>query len=163
MSTHTEISHGHAGAHEAAHDHGGPAVYVKTLLALLVLTGITVAAAGIDFGSGNVVIALVIATIKASLVVLFFMHLRWDKPVNAIIAMAGFLFLGIFLLFCLLDFDSRNNPLPRNLRAIPGQPLAPGTAPQSLTVAQPEAPAGAGAPAAPGAAAPAAGKEAEKK
>ena len=147
MSTHTEPTHAHA----ETHDHGGTAIYAKTLIALLILTAITVVAAGIDFGSGNVVIALTIATIKASLVVLFFMHLRWDKPVNAIIAMAGFLFLGIFLMFCLLDFDSRNNPLPRNLKAIPGQPLAPGTAPQSLTVAQPEQPA-AGAAAAPGAA-----------
>ena len=42
------------------------------------------------------------------------MHLRWEKPVNALIAMAGFLFLGIFM-FCLLDFDSRNYFLPENL------------------------------------------------
>ena len=44
-------------------------------------------------------IALFIATIKAILVALFFMHLLYDKPVNAIIAVAGFLFLGIFLMF----------------------------------------------------------------
>ncbi len=166
MSTDTKTTPGHGAADVHEHDHGGTAVYAKTLVALLILTAITVAAAGINFGSGNVVIALTIATIKASLVVLFFMHLRWDKPVNAIIAMAGFLFLGIFLMFCLLDFDSRNNPLPRNLRAIPGQPLAPGTAPQSLTVPQPEAapgtPAAAGAPAA-GGAAPAAAPEGDKK
>jgi hypothetical protein len=58
------------------------------------------------------------------------MHLMWDRPVNRIIAMAGFLFLGIFLMFTLLDFDSRNNYLPANLRPVPGMPLAPGTAPQ---------------------------------
>jgi cytochrome c oxidase subunit 4 len=114
-------------AHE--HDHGGTAVYAKTLIGLLILTAITVAAAGFDFGQGNVVIALVIATVKASLVVLFFMHLRWDKPVNAIIAMAGFLFLGIFLMFCLIDFDARNNFLPSNLHSTADMPLAPGTAP----------------------------------
>ena len=96
MSTHTDVtshSHGgssHGGAHAAEHEHGGPALYTKTLLALLVLTGITVGAAYIDLGSGNVVVALIIATIKASLVALFFMHLRWEKPVNAIIAVAGF-------------------------------------------------------------------------
>ena len=114
---------------EHEHDHGGTAVYAKTLIGLLILTAITVAAASFDFGQGNVVIALVIATIKASLVVLFFMHLRWDKPVNAIIAMAGFLFLGIFLMFCLIDFDSRNNYLPSNLHPVADMPLAPGTAP----------------------------------
>jgi len=124
MSTHTPTTDHHTEAHE----HGGPAIYTKTLLALLVLTAITVLAAGFDFGQGNVVIALFIATIKASLVVLFFMGLRWDKPVNAIIALAGFLFLGIFLLFCLLDFDARNNPFPSNLHPTT-VPIAPGTAP----------------------------------
>ena len=118
-----------APAHGHEHDHGGVGVYAKTLIGLLVLTAITVAAASFDFGQGNVVIALVIATVKASLVVLFFMHLRWDKPVNAIIAMAGFLFLGIFLMFCLIDFDSRNNYLPSNLHPVADMPLAPGTAP----------------------------------
>lgn len=116
-------------AHEHEHDHGGTGVYAKTLVGLLILTAITVAAASFDFGQGNVVIALFVATIKASLVVLFFMHLKWDKPVNAIIAMAGFLFLGIFLMFCLIDFDSRNNYLPSNLHPVADMPLAPGTAP----------------------------------
>jgi len=118
-----------AHAHEHEHDHGGTGVYAKTLIGLLILTAITVAAASFDFGQGNVVIALFVATIKASLVVLFFMHLRWDKPVNAIIAMAGFLFLGVFIMFCLLDFNARNNYLPSNLHPVPDMPLAPGTAP----------------------------------
>src|ERR1700759_4412020 len=108
MSTHTEHAHGEHDHHESA------GIYVKTLLALLFLTIVTVGASYIDFGPGNVVIALFIATIKASLVALFFMHLRWDKPVNAIIAVAGFLFLGIFLMFDLIDFDSRNNLQPVN-------------------------------------------------
>ena len=61
------------------------------------------------------VIALFIATMKAILVALFFMHLIWDKPVNAIIAVAGFLFLGIFLMFDFLDVTSRVNFQPNNL------------------------------------------------
>ena len=105
MSSHTDSTHAH----------GGPTVYTRNLVALLILTAITVGAAFIDFGSGNVVIALSIASVKAVLVALFFMHLRWDKPVNAIICMAGFLFLGIFLMFDLLDFTSRRDPLPRNM------------------------------------------------
>lgn len=105
---HTQQQHEHTGGH------GHEGVYLKTLIALLCLTILTVAAAYVDFGSGNIVIALTIATIKASLVALFFMHLRWDKPVNAIIAMAGFLFLGIFLMFCLIDFDSRDGLRPVN-------------------------------------------------
>ena len=106
-----------------------------------------VAAAYVNLGAGNVVVALVIATIKASLVVLFFMHLRWDKPVNGIIAMAGFLFLGIFLMFDLLDYDSRNNFMPQNLHLNPDMPLAPGTAPAGVRPVLPALPA---APAAEG-------------
>jgi cytochrome c oxidase subunit 4 len=113
MSTHTESVHEHT---EAGHGHGGAAIYLKTLVVLFILTAITVGAAYIDFGAGNVVIALFIATIKATLVALIFMHLLYEKPVNAVIACAGFLFLGIFLLFCLLDFDARVNLQPFNLK-----------------------------------------------
>jgi cytochrome c oxidase subunit 4 len=107
------------------------AVYLKTLIALLILTGITVGASYIHFGSGaaNVVVALTIATIKGTLVALFFMHLLHDKPVNGLIAAAGFIFLGLFLMFTLLDFDSRQNYQPRNLpTAIAPPPAAPAAA-----------------------------------
>jgi cytochrome c oxidase subunit 4 len=146
MSTHTETTHNHAAGE---HEHGGTAVNVKTLIGLLILTGITIGASYIDLGSGNVVVALIIATIKASLVVLFFMHLRWDKPVYGIVAMAGFLFLGIFLMFDLIDQETRNYYLPQNLHRTE-VPLTPGTAPPSLTEILPEAPdaaAAAGTPA----------------
>ncbi|MGH9593894.1 MAG: hypothetical protein ACRD5L_12445, partial [Bryobacteraceae bacterium] len=49
---------------------------------------------------------------------LFFMHLAWDKPVNAIIAVAGFLFLGIFLMFDFLDVGTRVNLQPHNMKAM---------------------------------------------
>jgi cytochrome c oxidase subunit IV len=113
-----------------AHTHeDGAGVYVKTLVALLILTAITVGASYIDFGSGNIVIALFIATIKASIVALFFMHLRHEKPVNSIIALAGFLFLGIFLMFCFMDQDTRRDPKPYNMPP-PALNLPPGvTAP----------------------------------
>src|SRR5580692_12835846 len=109
MSTQTQTHDGHAphGADDA-HEHGGVAVYTRTLVALLILTAVTVGAAYINLGAGNIVIALFIATIKAILVALFFMHLRWDKPMNGLIAVAGFVFLGIFIGFSLLDFESRN-------------------------------------------------------
>ena len=96
---------------------------------MLILTAITVGASYINFGSGNVVIALAIATVKAILVGLFFMHLLHDKPVNAVIAVAGFMFLGIFLMFDFIDVDSRTNPQPTNLHAPHGRrsraPAAP--------------------------------------
>jgi cytochrome c oxidase subunit IV len=95
--------------------------YILTLATLLFLTIVTVGASYIQFGSGtaNIVIALTIATIKATFVALFFMHLLHDKPVNAVIAVAGFLFLGIFLLFVMLDLGARRDATPQNLKAPP--------------------------------------------
>lgn len=98
------------------HAHGGPIIYTANLVALLILTAITVGASYIDFGPANVVVALAIATVKATLVGLFFMHLLWDKPTNAIIAVSGFLFLGIFLTFTLLDLSNRMDPTPRTTK-----------------------------------------------
>ena len=117
MSTHTEdlTPPDHK---DAEHGHNAAATYLKTLVALLFLTMVTVGAAYIDFGAGNVVIALTIATIKALIVAMIFMHLRYEKPVNAVIAGAGFMFLGLFLMFCLIDFDSREPLQPRNLKPV---------------------------------------------
>lgn len=146
MSTETASTHD---AH-AEHSHGGAALYARTLIALLFLTVVTIAASYVDFGSGNVVIALLIATMKATLVALFFMHLRYEKKVNAVIACAGFLFLGIFLTFCFIDVGARRDPNP--LVPLPTS-YAPPVGPGGPAAAAPAA-------AAPPAAAPAA---AEKK
>jgi cytochrome c oxidase subunit 4 len=96
-----------AKAHETS-----PKTYVKVLLTLMMLTVTTVLAASFDFGSANVVIALVIATIKASLVAMFFMHLLHDKPINSIILVSGLVFLSIFLMLTLLDADTRPDIQP---------------------------------------------------
>jgi cytochrome c oxidase subunit 4 len=81
--------------------------YRKVLGALLALTVITVLAAGVNFGAMNAVIALAIATLKATLVALFFMHLRHDKPMNAVIFVAGVGILAIFLMLTYLDQGER--------------------------------------------------------
>ena len=83
--------------------------YALVLAALLLLTAITVAAAGIHFESPaiNVVVALGIATLKASLVALFFMHLRHDRPMNGLIFMIGLVLLGAFLMLSLIDVETR--------------------------------------------------------
>ena len=107
--------------------------YAVTLVSLLILTAITVGASYVQFGSSsaNVVIALTIATIKAIIVALFFMHLLYDKPVNAVAAVAGFLFLGILLLFTLLDIGTRDGLQPQNLKApAPAAAAAPAAAPK---------------------------------
>ena len=119
-----------ANAHE--HQvHGGPKLYLIVLGVLLVLTAITVAASRINFGSNmtNVIIAMFIASIKGTLVALFFMHLRWDKPMNAIIFSSSLFFLGLFLITCYTDVISRPPVEPTNLR--PPQPITLGVGTQT--------------------------------
>ena len=91
------------------------------LVMLLVLTGITVAAAGVNFGtpSVNVVVALAIASVKASLVALYFMHLRHENPLNAIIFVTALAMLAILLIFSLIDVDTRAVVRPADLRSPP--------------------------------------------
>ena len=55
-----------------------PRVYVAVFLALLVLTAATIAAAYMDLGPLNLPVALAIASVKGTLVVLYFMHVRWN-------------------------------------------------------------------------------------
>ncbi|MHC5005586.1 MAG: cytochrome C oxidase subunit IV family protein, partial [Planctomycetota bacterium] len=76
---------------------------VATGLALLVLTVVTVWIAQFHFGAANIFVALAIAVLKASLVVLFFMHLRWDRPFNSFIFIASIAFVALFIAFALTD------------------------------------------------------------
>lgn len=93
-----------------------PAIYSKILGALVALTVVTVLAAGVNFGAGNVVIALGIASLKASLVALFFMHLRHDKPMSAIIFVTGLAMLAIFLGITVIDTEARDRIRPSHTR-----------------------------------------------
>jgi cytochrome c oxidase subunit 4 len=108
------------------HQHGGPKVYAAVLTALLVLTAITVTASYIDFGSPavNVVIALAIASIKASLVALYFMHLRYDKPLLSVIFVGGLFFLGLLLMLTMIDAGSRDSVPYWNSKPPAGGPAA---------------------------------------
>jgi cytochrome c oxidase subunit IV len=124
MSAHTESlpeAHAHATGHADAHDHdkNAPKVYLGVLVTLLILTFVTVGASYINFGAFNVIVAILIATIKASLVALFFMHLLHDKPINAIILVSAFAFFGLFLIACFHDTNSRHDVEPANLKAAP--------------------------------------------
>jgi cytochrome c oxidase subunit 4 len=70
---------------------------------LMVLTVVTVAATWVDLGRLNLLLAMVIATVKASLVALFFMHLRWDKPFNAVVFIGSLFFVMLLVVLALLD------------------------------------------------------------
>ncbi len=78
-------------------------------LALLVLTGVTVWVAGIDFGRLNFTIALLIAVVKASLVGLVFMGLKYDRKENGLIFVTSFLFLAIFIALTATDLLFRGD------------------------------------------------------
>ena len=72
-------------------------------IALLVGTWLTVSATYVDLGALNIWIGLAIATTKAVLVALYYMHLRWDKPFNGFVFLASLLFLAIFLGLAMMD------------------------------------------------------------
>ena len=74
---------------------------------LMILTLVTTWAGLVDLGRLNVVVALAIAVIKASLVVLFFMHIYWSAKLNRVVVVAGFAWLGLLLWLTLTDFISR--------------------------------------------------------
>jgi len=71
--------------------------------ALLVFTWLTVAATAIDLGRLNIWIALAIAAIKATLVALYFMHLRYDRPLNGVIFLFAIFFVMLFVGLVLMD------------------------------------------------------------
>jgi cytochrome c oxidase subunit 4 len=97
----TRDSHG---IEESRLSHVLPAsVLLGVFGALMVLTAITVAVSYVDLGEVNLIVALAVATLKATLVALYFMHLRYDKPFNAIIFVIGVAFLGLFLTITMLD------------------------------------------------------------
>ena len=80
---------------------------VKLLLivwvALMIGTWLTVSASNIDLGFLNIWVGLAIATAKALLVGLYYMHLRWDKPFNSFLFLGTFFFLFLFIGFAMMD------------------------------------------------------------
>ncbi len=71
--------------------------------ALLLLTCVTVGITWIDLGGLNVAAALAIALVKAFLVALYFMHLRWDRPFNGLILIFSLALVALFIGLSLLD------------------------------------------------------------
>ncbi len=95
-------------AHEehATHSQG---FYLAIGVGLLVLTATTVGAAFVNLGPFNPIIALLIATIKALLVVLFFMHVKGaSEKLTGAVVVSGFFFLAILLTLSLADYLTRS-------------------------------------------------------
>ena len=95
-------SHGHSSDHVVS-----IRLYVVVFTALLVLTAITVWTARHDFGALNTPVAMGIAVVKALLVILFFMHVKYGSRMTKLIVGVAFFFLGIMLTLTLSDYLSR--------------------------------------------------------
>ncbi|MCR4418469.1 MAG: cytochrome C oxidase subunit IV family protein [Ignavibacteria bacterium] len=89
-----------------SHNHiVGYGTYIFVWLTLIALTALTVTAASFDLGNFSIVVALVIASIKGLLVLLVFMHLRFDDRMFRIFVFVAFLTLTIFLVLTFSDYS----------------------------------------------------------
>lgn len=87
--------------------------YLLVWGSLMVLTGITVAVSLVDFGSANLFVAILIASVKAALVALYFMHLRHDNKFNLVILVTSLLFVALFLFPTVTEVMTRGDLDPR--------------------------------------------------
>jgi cytochrome c oxidase subunit 4 len=88
--------------------------------ALIVLTLATVGQSYVDLGKLNLLAVIVIASLKASLVVAFFMHLRWDNKFNALIFISCIFFIGVFFTYTMNDTERRGElDADQNVKVLP--------------------------------------------
>jgi cytochrome c oxidase subunit 4 len=95
-------------------DHVSPvSLYITIFLALMVLTVVTVGAAFVNLGSFNFPVAMLIAVFKASLVVWYFMHVKYQSHMTKLAIAMGLFFLAILLGETMVDYASKNfTPMP---------------------------------------------------
>jgi cytochrome c oxidase subunit 4 len=125
-------SHDHVDDHQPHHDDHGlahvaaPKVLLGTLGALMFLTVITVTATKIDLGPAyNLALAMAIAVVKATLVVLFFMHLRYDKLFHSVLVVGGILAAALFVGFALMDSGQYQSSIIWDPSNPPPPPMGP--------------------------------------
>jgi cytochrome c oxidase subunit 4 len=112
----------------------GHVVPVKTYFlvfsTLLALTALTTGVAYVDLGQWNTIAALIIASCKATMVLLFFMHLRWSPRLMRVVVLSSLLWLAILISLTTTDFFSRDwTPVPESwessLLRLPNLPAPP--------------------------------------
>jgi len=82
-------------------------LYLTIFGALMVLTGVTVGAAYVDLGRFNFAVAMLIASFKASLVVWYFMHVKYQSSLTKLTVATGLFFLAILLGMMLIDYAGK--------------------------------------------------------
>jgi cytochrome c oxidase subunit 4 len=92
---------------ESQHHVVSPTIYIAIFLALLVCTGLTVGAAFLELGIFNPIVALAIAVVKAVLVVLFFMHVKYSTKLTKLTVCAGIFTFITLISMTLADYISR--------------------------------------------------------
>jgi len=95
--------------YEQEHEHHivSPRVYLAIFFALLVLTTLTVAASFVEMGVFNPIVALAIAVVKAVLVVLFFMHVKYSTRLTKLTVGAGIFTFLVLISLTLADYFTR--------------------------------------------------------
>ena len=112
---HSHDSHDHGHGHDGEFSHPMPIwMLLAVFFALLLLTVATVYQSTFSLGNLEVWMSLAIATVKAGLVIAFFMHLLWDKPLNAIIIFSSLIFVALFLGFTMMDAQGYRENLIMN-------------------------------------------------
>ena len=104
-------------SHSSHHSHDDvhivpESLFLKVLIALLVLTVVTVLAAQVDLGKWNIVGALLIASVKASLVIYFFMHGKYENRIIWTYIIIPFILLAIMIGGVFTDDPFRSRPQP---------------------------------------------------
>ncbi len=82
-------------------------IYYAIFATLMALTGVTIAVAFLDLGPLNNIVAMSIAVFKATLVVLYFMHVRYSNRLTWVVVVAGFFWLAIMITLTFSDYLTR--------------------------------------------------------
>ncbi len=82
-------------------------LYITIFMALMVLTAATVGAAFVDLGQFNFLVAMIIAAFKASLVIWYFMHVKYASKLTKLTVATGVFFLAILLGLLMVDYASK--------------------------------------------------------
>ncbi len=107
-------THAHVASHQSEHSHSHHhivpfKVNMAVGITLLFLTAVTVWVAQFDFGAMNMIVAMTVATVKAGLVVAYFMHLRYDNRFFLTMLLVCLIALTVFIVFTMIDQKSRTS------------------------------------------------------
>ena len=126
----TADHHDHHDEHHDDHHGLSHVASLKVLLGtggtLLMLTLVTVGATKVDFGANiNLAVAMAIAVVKATLVILFFMHLKYDRLFHTVVFIGAILAASLFVGFTLMDSNQYQQTNIWNPDAPPAAPFGP--------------------------------------